>query len=346
MILSIFGYYLYIMRLGISLFLVCMLCISCIAEFVPQTANDRDENALILPTEDPNGRSGEVAATFLSSQSKFYFSESNMSSETFQVSYVTTAKNFDIFKWVFEGGYTDVGSSTTSSGTTTIAGSLDDPTTAGQVAVLIEYRDGFGRYDVTHAVANSTDVDVNTKKDFVTYEYVDDLQVLSSNTTVTTGWENPEEGWFSTATSATQTFASCDDSMVGYYEVSDSLVGEPSHLIKEFSNFGSSPKNLIFEYKMDFLILPSTNEDSKKLALGYTPIVSGSSSFAIEPSELWSESRLNVTEFRQVIIPLPLIPNFRITFTKYPSPLNSRGVERYPYNICIRNVKIIPANED
>ena len=85
------------MRLGISLFIVCILCTSCVPELVPQTANDRDENALILPTEDPNGRSGEVAATFLSSQSKFSFSESNMSSETFWVYYQTTAQNFDVF---------------------------------------------------------------------------------------------------------------------------------------------------------------------------------------------------------------------------------------------------------
>jgi len=41
-----------------------------------------------------------------------------------------------------------------------------------------------------------------------------------------------------------------------------------------------------------------------------------------------------------------LIPDFKITFTKYPSLLNSQGDERYPFNVCIRNVKIIPANEN
>ncbi len=331
------------MRLGISLFIVCILCTSCVPELVPQTANDRDENALILPTEDPNGRSGEVAATFLSSQSKFSFSESNMSSETFWVYYQTTAQNFDVFKWVFEGGYTNVGSSTTASGTTTIEGLLDDPTTASQVAVLIEYRDGFGRYDVSHAVANSTDFDVNVKRDFVSYEYVDDLQVQPSSTD---GWQNPQQGWLSTATTATQTFAACDGALIGFNKAYEVYEGEPAQLIKQFSNFGASPKNLVFEYKMDFLVLPGTNVENKKIALGYTPIVSGSASFTIEPSELWSDSSYSVTEFRQVIIPLPLIPNFRITFTKYPTPLNSQGVERYPFNVCIRNVKIIPANED
>jgi len=331
------------MRLPISLFIVCMFFISCVAEYVPQTTSDRDENALILPTENPDGRRGEVAATFLSSQSKFSFSESNLSSQTFRVSYVTTAQNFDIFKWVFEGGYTDVGSSTTVSGTTTIAGSLNDPSTASQVAVLIEYRDGFGRYDVTHAVANSTDFDINTKKDFVSYEYIDDLQLQSNSSD---GWQNPQQGWITTATTATQTFAACDDALIGFNQAAEGYEGEPAQLIKQFSNFGTSPKNLVFEYKMDFLILPSTNEEYKKIALGYTPIVSGSASFTFEPSELWSDSGFSVTEFRQVIIPLPLIPDFKITFTKYPSLLNSQGDERYPFNVCIRNVKIIPATEN
>ena len=69
-----------------------------------------------------------------------------------------------------------MGSTTTVSGTSIIEGRLDDEETM-PVAVLIEYRDGFGRYDMTHAVANSTSFDVVSIKDFVTYEYLDDLQV-------------------------------------------------------------------------------------------------------------------------------------------------------------------------
>lgn len=335
------------MRFVSSFFLACFVFASCAKEFVPQTVNEVNQNAVILPTDDPNGRSGEVAATFLSSKNKIFFSESNMSSNTFRVSYVTTAQNFDIFKWIFEGGYptSGVGSSTTVSGTTTIQGSLDDPETAGDIAVLVEYPEGFGRYDVTHAVANSTDFDINTKKDFVSYEYIDNLQVLSQNTTVTSGWENPQEGWFSTAIT-TNTFSSCENSMIGYYQSFRGFEGEPAHIYKVFSNFGTRSKNLVFEYKLDFLILPSTNEERKRIALGYTPIVSGSSSFTIEPTELWSDNSLDVTEFREVIIPLPLIPDFRLTYTKFPSELNNQGVERYPFNVCIRNVKIIPANEN
>ena len=335
------------MRLVLSFFVLCLLFTSCAKEFVPQRVNEVNQNEVILPTDDPNGRSGEVRATFLSSKHQFAFSESNMSSTTFRVSYVTTAQNFDIFKWVFEGGYpsSGVGSSTTVSGTTIIQGSLDDPETAGDIAVLIEYPEGFGRYDVTHAVANSTDFDVNSKKKFVSYEYIDDLQVRSQNTTLTSGWENPQEGWFSTVTS-TSTFASCENSMIGYYQSSPGFEEQPAQLTKGFSNFGTRPKNLVFEYKMDFLIFPATNEERKRIALGYTPVLSGSSSFTIEPTELWSDSSLDVTEFRQVIIPLPLIPDFRISFTKYPSELNTQGVERYPFNVCVRNIKIIPANEN
>ncbi len=238
-----------------------------------------------------------------------------------------------------------MGSSTTASGTTTIQGSLNDPETAEDIAVLIEYPEGFGRYDVTHGVANSTHFDVNSNKDFVSYEYIDDLQVLSQNTTVTSGWANPQEGWFSTVTT-TNTFASCEDAMIGYYQSYPGFEEQPAQIIKEFSGFGSSPKNLVFEYKMNFLILPPTNDERKRIALGYTPIVSGSSSFTIEPTELWSDSSLDVTEFRQVIIPLPLISSFRISFTKYPSELNRQNVERYPFNVCIRGVKIIPANQN
>ena len=70
--------------------------------------------------------------------------------------------------------------STTSSGTTIVEGNINDPSTSSQIGVLVEYRDGFGRYDVTHAVANSASFDINTKSDYVTYEYLDDLKVQNS----------------------------------------------------------------------------------------------------------------------------------------------------------------------
>ena len=330
------------MRKLIYLLGIAVLVSHCTPEFVPDSLLDDESNSVIAPTGDPNGRTGEVVASFLSSQNKFTFSESSMSSETFRVSYVTTSQNFDVFKWVFEGGYTDVGSSTTVSGTTTIEGSLDDDETGSQVAVLIEYRDGFGRYDMTHAVANSTSFDVVSIKDFVTYEYLDDLQVQPTGNS--SAWENPQQGWFGPSANSTVTYTPCPNAMVCYYQSNNGAEDEPSVLSKEFSNFGTSPKNLVFEYKFEFLVLPNSPDDTKKISLGYTPIVSGSSSVSIEPGELWSDSTYDVTEFRQVVVPLPLIPNFRLSFIKYPSVLNNNGIQRYPFSVCIRNIKIVPGN--
>ena len=80
------------MRRLIYLIGISFLASHCTPEFVPDSILDDESNAIILPTGDPNGRKGEVEASFLSSQNKFTFSESTMSSETFRVSYVTTAK--------------------------------------------------------------------------------------------------------------------------------------------------------------------------------------------------------------------------------------------------------------
>ena len=77
----------------------------CTPEYVPSLDLDSEQSVIISPTGDPDGNVGELEATFLSSKNKFTFSESSISSNTFSVSYVSTAQNFDIFKWVFEGGY-------------------------------------------------------------------------------------------------------------------------------------------------------------------------------------------------------------------------------------------------
>ena len=161
----------------------------CTPEYVPTLDSSSDQSEIISPTGDPNGRVGELEASFLSSKNKFTFSESSMSSNTFSVSYVSTAQNFDIFKWIFEGGYvSNSASNTTSSGTTVVEGNINDPNTSSQIGVLVEYREGFGRYDVTHAVANSASFDVNTKSDYVTYEYLDNLKVKNSSNP--NGWLN------------------------------------------------------------------------------------------------------------------------------------------------------------
>ena len=313
----------------------------CTPEYVPTLDSSNEQNQIISATGDPDGRVGELEATFLSSKSKFTFSESSMSSDTFSVSYVSTAQNFDVFKWIFEGGYTSSGSSTISSGTTTVEGNINDPSTSSQIGILVEYRDGFGRYDVTHAVANSTSFDVITKSDYVTYEYLDDLKI--QNPSNSNGWSNASGLWYGPSDLSTVTFSACENSIVGFYDNDDFTLTEPIIISKEFSNFGSTKKNLVFEYKIDFLVLPSISNDLKRISLGYTPNLSSSSSITVESGELWSNSSNESTEFKQIIIPLPLISNFNLSFTKYPSIINSNGRQAYPFNVCLRNIKIVPA---
>lgn len=321
---------------------IYFLVVCCNPEYVPPEEINPDGDKIISPTGNPDGRVGELEATFLSSDNKFTFSKSSMISDTFSVSYVSTAQNFDIFKWVFEGGYTSgSGSSTVSSGTTIIEGNINDPETSSQIGVLVEYRDGFGRYDVTHAVANSGSFDINTKSDYVTYEYLDDLEV--QNTLNPEGWINNSGLWYSPSDISTVSFSSCENSIVGFYDNDDFTITDPIEISKEFSNFGTSKKNLVFEYKIDFIVLPTLSNNLKRISLGYTPNLSSSSSITIEAGELWSNSSNESTEFRQVIIPLPLISNFNLTFTKYPSVINSNGRQAYPFNICLRNIKIVPS---
>ena len=322
--------------------MIFVIFFGCTPEYVPTLDSSSEQSGIISPTGDPDGRVGELEATFLSSKNKFTFSESSIISETFSVSYVSTAQNFDIFKWVFEGGYTSgAGSSTTSSGSTIIEGNINDPDTSSQIGVLVEYRDGFGRYDVTHAVANSASFDINIVSDYVTYEYLDDLEV--KNSLNPNGWINNSGLWYSPSDIATITFSTCENSIVGFYDNDDFTQTEPIDISKEFSNFGTSKKNLVFEYKIDFIVLPTLSNNLKRISLGYTPNLSSTSSITIEAGELWSNSSNESTEFRQVIIPLPLISDFNLSFTKYPSAIDSNGRQAHPFNVCIRNLKIIPS---
>ena len=322
--------------------MIFLVFIGCTPEYVTTLDPNSEQSGIISPTGDPDGRVGELEATFLSSKNKFTFSESSLSSDTFNISYVSTAQNFDVYKWIFEGGYvSSSGSSTTSSGTTIVEGNINDPSTSSQIGILVEYRDGFGRYDVTHAVANSASFDINTKSDYVTYEYLDNLKVQTSSNP--NGWINTSGLWYSPSDISTATFSVCENSIVGFYDNDDFTLIEPIDISKEFSNFGTSKKNLVFEYKIDFIVLPTLSNNLKRISLGYTPNISSTSSITIEAGELWSNSSNESTEFRQVIIPLPLISDFNLSFTKYPSIINSNGRQAYPFNVCIRNIKIIPS---
>ena len=320
---------------------IFLLFVRCTPEYVPTLDSNSEKNEIISPTGDPDGKVGELEATFLSSKNKFTFSKSSLSSDTFTVSYVSTAQNFDVFKWIFQGGYTSSGSSTTSSGTTIIEGNINDPNTSSQIGVSVEYRNGFGRYDVTHAVANSGSFDINMEKDYVTYEYLDDLRVQSQSNP--NGWINTSGLWYSPSDISTATFSVCENSIVGFYDNDDFTLTDPIDISKEFSNFGTTKKNLVFEYKIDFIVPPAISNNLKRISLGYTPNLSSSSSITVEAGELWSNSSNESTDFRQVIIPLPLISNFSLSFTKYPTVVNANGRQAYPFYVCLRNIKIIPS---
>ncbi len=320
---------------------IFLLFVRCTPEYVPTLDSNSEKNEIISPTGDPDGKVGELEATFLSSKNKFTFSKSSLSSDTFTVSYVSTAQNFDVFKWIFQGGYTSSGSSTTSSGTTIIEGNINDPNTSSQIGVSVEYRNGFGRYDVTHAVANSGSFDINMEKDYVTYEYLDDLRVQSQSNP--NGWINTSGLWYSPSDISTATFSVCENSIVGFYDNDDFTLTEPIDITKEFSNFGTIKKNLVFEYKIDFIVLPAISNNLKRISLGFTPNLSSISSNTIEAGELWSNSSNESTEFRQVILPLPLISDFSLSFTKHPSVINANGRQAYPFNVCLRNIKIVPS---
>lgn len=330
---------------GFYLFLGSVLLWSaCTPEYVPPSTIEDIQNAILPPTNDPTGKTGSVVASFLSSEHQFTFSQSTMSTDTLRVSYVSTGENFDVFRWEFEGGVvSSAASSSIVSGTSIVQGSLDDPDSASDIGVLVSYTQGFGRYNVTHAVANASHTDYVTEREYVTYEYLDDLKIQSASQA--TGWTNPQEGWFSPSTLSTVTYTPCENSMIGYYQPSPNFANEIASVSKDFSNFGTNPKNLVFEYKMEFLVLPSNNNQEVKLSLGYTPLVQGAENLSIDPSIVWSEKSYDITEFRQVILPLPLIPNFRLTFFKHLSELDNDWEQLYPFSVCVRNIKIIPSNE-
>lgn len=335
-------------------FLLASICLwNCTPEFMPADINENNEDAFLLPTGDANGKKGELEASFLSSQRKYTFSTSSMTTSDFRVSFVTTAQNFDVFKWEFEGGTltTGMASTTVVSGTTYVEGTLEELNAESEIGLLVNYTEGFGRYNVVHAVANADHVDINVQKNYVTYEYLDDLQVMQDDLETTTatqdvGWENPERGWFGPQNNGEVTYAPCENAMIGFYQSYTGVEDQILRLSKSFTNFGTQPKNLVFEYKIEFLVQPPSNDASPKVSLGYAPLLSQSASVSIEEDEIWMENDNETNAFRQVVVPLPLIRDFRLTFSKFPSELNPRGEQRYPFIVCIRDLKIIPGGSN
>tara|TARA_B100000767_G_scaffold275531_1_gene313035 strand:+ start:400 stop:1392 length:993 start_codon:yes stop_codon:yes gene_type:complete len=329
------------MRRVVVLFLVNVFLFSCSKEFVPLLESDDQTttSSIIGPSNDPNHKSGSLQASFLSTNSVFTVASSTLSSVAFPITFISTSENNDSLVWIFEGS---------TASPTTLRGNISSPSA---VATRVYYRD-FGRFDVVHAVANKTNIDIITKKDYVTYEFLDNLTIDSSNDD---SWEVTSAesiGWI--APNADYFYEGCKDALISFHTLRDQITGNilPNNnvnhvLSKSFRSFGTKPKNLVFEYKMEFIALPTVIDSNMKVLLSYNPIIdlgSGVASSTQSASyELWSDSSYDVTNFRQVVIPLPNLTDFDLIFTKYPSVLDIENNQIHPFTVCIRGIRIVTA---
>ena len=318
---------------AVAFFVVIFVLLwGCTPEFVPDTSEvDEQMTTIITPTKRADDRSGTVQASFLSSENNFTFANSVMDSVPFTVSYVSTAQNMDSVVWIFEGSTLD---------NDTIRGRLSSNSpTESVIAARVQYNK-FGRYNVTHAVSNQDNFDILTERNYVTYEYLDSLQIQT--TEIPNGWRSPEQGWFSP--SMLYTYSVCENALVGFHTIDNPEANNPHIISKDFRSFGTSPKNLIFEYKLDYLALPASEDSNTKFSLSYNAIFAATATETIVPSELWAETGYEADSWRQVVVELPLIGDFRLTFTKYPSIIDSRDRQLFPFSVCIRNIRIIPSD--
>ncbi len=329
------------MRAVVVLFLFNVFLFSCSKEFVPPADFDDETNtsSIIGPTNNANHKSGPVEANFLSTSSVITVASSTLSSMSFPVTFISTSENNDSIVWIFEGS---------TASPTTLRGNISSPSS---VATRVYYQE-FGRYDVVHAVSNKTDIDIIKKKDYVTYEFLDNLTIDSSNedsweviSEESIGWIAPNDEYF---------YAGCKDALISFHTLRDQITGNilPNNnvdhtLTKSFRSFGTKPKNLVFEYKMEFIDLPSVIDSDMKVSLSYNPVIdlgSGiSSSTLSESHELWSDSSYDVTNFRQIVIPLPNLRDFDLIFTKYPSVLDEQNNQKHPFTVCVRGIRIVAA---
>ena len=329
---------LFVMRNLISLFLSSAFLFSCTKEFVPPEDTEADTNllAIIAPSGNPDHKTGSVQASFLSSNSVFTVASSTLSNLEFPVTFISTAQNNDSIVWIFEGS---------TASPTTLRGNASSPSA---VATQVFYQK-LGSFDVVHAVANKTDFNVIRKKNYVSYEFRDNLTIDATNDDSWTVLSAEPIGWIAPAD--TYVYAPCEESLVAFHTLRNPDTGEvldtnnDNHtLSKSFRSFGDEPKNLVFEYKIDFIALPTVVDINPKISLSYNPIIalgSGLNPVETDPYELWSDVTYDVTRFRQVIIPLPNLSDFDLVFTKYPSTLNENDEQLHPFTVCIRNIRIV-----
>ena len=326
------------MRNLIILFLSSAFLFSCTKEFVPPEDTEADTNllAIIAPSGNPDHKTGSVQASFLSSNSVFTVASSTLSNLAFPVTFISTAQNNDSIVWIFEGS---------TASPTTLRGNASSPSA---VATQVFYQK-LGSFDVVHAVANKTDFNVIRKKNYVSYEFRDNLTIDATNDDSWTVLSAEPIGWIAPAD--TYVYAPCEESLVAFHTLRNPDTGEvldtnnDNHtLSKSFRSFGDEPKNLVFEYKIDFIALPTVVDINPKISLSYNPIIalgSGLNPVETDPYELWSDVTYDVTRFRQVIIPLPNLSDFDLVFTKYPSALNENDDQLHPFTVCIRDIRIV-----
>jgi hypothetical protein len=329
---------LFVMRNLISLFLSSAFLFSCTKEFVPPEDTEADTNllAIIAQSGNPDHKTGSVQASFLSSNSVFTVASSTLSNLAFPVTFISTAQNNDSIVWIFEGS---------TASPTTLRGNASSPSA---VATQVFYQK-LGSFDVVHAVANKTDFNVIRKKNYVSYEFRDNLTIDATNDDSWTVLSAEPIGWIAPAD--TYVYAPCEESLVAFHTLRNPDTGEvldtnnDNHtLSKSFRSFGDEPKNLVFEYKIDFIALPTVVDINPKISLSYNPIIalgSGLNPVETDPYELWSDVTYEVTRFRQVIIPLPNLSDFDLVFTKYPSTLNENDDQLHPFTVCIRDIRIV-----
>ena len=305
---------------------------------MPPEDTEADTNLLsiIAPSGNPDHKTGSIQASFLSSNSVFTVASSTLSNLAFPVTFISTAQNNDSIVWIFEGS---------TASPTTLRGNASSPSA---VATQVFYQK-LGSFDVVHAVANKTDFNVIRKKNYVSYEFRDNLTIDATNDDSWTVLSAEPIGWIAPAD--TYVYAPCEESLVAFHTLRNPDTGEvldtnnDNHtLSKSFRSFGDEPKNLVFEYKIDFIALPTVVDINPKISLSYNPIIAlGSSLNPVEtdPYELWSDVTYEVTRFRQVIIPLPNLSDFDLVFTKYPSALNENDDQLHPFTVCIRDIRIV-----
>ncbi|MGC6480114.1 MAG: hypothetical protein ACON42_07035 [Flavobacteriaceae bacterium] len=302
----------------------------------------------IGPTGNENDRSGELTASFISSQENVIRNQNQIGDNEFvPITFISTAQNYDSLVWVFERGIPldfdgnrippDNLSAAAVSATLdtinniphlTLRGRADDP--VSPISVKVGFYP-FGRFTVRHGVSNRTNFDVNTKRDFVKFEYGENWGNQVTTATSSSSWKLED-----TATGnaslwvppSNHMYSSCPDSMLAFF----TLEGD-SYISKSFSGFTRSEKSLVFEYKFEYRSA-TTDETSKKLSVSIFP----STTLSINASDLppiWEETSNTVTEFEEAIIPIPQVEEFTLIFTKYDVPNDAS------FSVCIRNMKII-----